>query len=136
MTDIDFGTAAATGVPVHAAVDARPMNVGDRTGYDTRQHLEHATQQARDRSFSELLIVDADAHHYESESWPDIVKYIEDPILRHRAEASSRPMLERSQVDQNRAGRLFASSRRRLEEVPDGLPRDVTLIQREMEAIG
>ena len=136
MTDSEFATVAAAGLGRDATDDTRSINVGDRTSYNTAKHLAHATQQARDRNLSELLIVDADAHHYENEAWPDIAKYIEDPILRHRAEASSTAMLQRSQVDQNRAGRIFASSRRRHEEVPDDVPRDVTLIRREMEAIG
>ena len=35
--------------------------------YSTAQHLEHASQQARERNYQDFLIVDVDAHHYESE---------------------------------------------------------------------
>jgi hypothetical protein len=33
--------------------------------YSTVQHLEHASQQARERNYQDFLIVDVDAHHYE-----------------------------------------------------------------------
>ena len=35
--------------------------------YSTAKHLEHASQQARERNYQDFLIVDVDAHHYESE---------------------------------------------------------------------
>ena len=56
---------------------ARIINTGERAGYDTSKHLEHAARQARERNFQNMLIVDADAHHYENESWPDVFKYID-----------------------------------------------------------
>ena len=37
--------------------------------YSTTQHLEHASRQARERNYQDFLIVDVDAHHYESESY-------------------------------------------------------------------
>ena len=135
MTDSEFATVGAAGLGRDATDDTRSINVGDRSSYNTARHLAHATEQAQERNFSEMLIVDADAHHYENESWPDIVKYIENSVLRHRAEGG-RAVLGRSNVDQNRAGRIYASTRRRFETVPDDVPRDITLIRREMEAIG
>src|ERR1700682_3986597 len=69
---------------------ARTVVTGERAGYNTTEHLAHAARQARERNYQDPLIVDADAHHYETESWRDIVKYIEDPVLRHRAQVSSR----------------------------------------------
>ena len=69
---------------------ARIVNTGERAGFDTRKHLEHAARQARERNFQNMLIVDADAHHYENESWPDVFKYIEDPVIRHRASGTER----------------------------------------------
>src|SRR5687767_8915097 len=65
---------------------ARQITTGERVGFNTAKHLENAERQARARNFSQVLIVDIDAHHYETESWPDIIKYIEDPVIRHRAE--------------------------------------------------
>ena len=53
--------------------------------YSTAQHLEHASQQARERNYQDFLIVDVDAHHYESESYKDVFEYIESPVLRRQA---------------------------------------------------
>src|SRR2546421_1692311 len=68
----------------------RTVITGERAGYNTTEHLAHAKRQAIERKYQDLLIVDADAHHYETESWPAIVKYIEDPVLRHRASFGAR----------------------------------------------
>src|SRR5260370_5208860 len=68
----------------------RTVITGERAGYNTTEHLAHAKRQAIERNYQDLLIVDADSHHYETESWADIVKYIEDPVLRHRAQGGSR----------------------------------------------
>ena len=53
--------------------------------YSTAQHLEHASQQARERNYQDFLIVDVDAHHYESESYKDVFEYIESPVIRRQA---------------------------------------------------
>jgi len=120
---------------------ARTINTGERAGFDTRKHLEHAAQQARDRNYQDLLIVDADAHHYESESWPDIVKYIEDPIIKHRGQGAGRhgsptSLMYTNPGNQNMAGRIIRRFRAGREETDPRVPRDVDLIRREMESIG
>src|SRR6476620_1552721 len=80
----------------------RSINTGDREGFHTERHLEHARRQAEERNYQDVLIVDVDAHHMESESWADIVKYIEDPVVRHLAESGLRrrgamePLLNRT----------------------------------------
>src|ERR1700731_3129368 len=58
--------------------------------YSTTASLEHATQQARERNYQDFLIVDVDAHHYESESYKDVFQYIESPVIRHQAQESSK----------------------------------------------
>ena len=126
---------------VTTAEVARTINTGERAGYDTRKHLEHAARQARERNYENLLIVDADAHHYETESWPDIVKYIEDPIIRHRGQGQGRfgnptTLMYTNPGNQSVAGRVIRYPRRRLEETEEGTPRDVQLVRREMESIG
>ena len=57
----------------------------DLTEYDTRVALEHAANQAVERRYEEFMIVDVDSHHYETESFKEIAKYIDDPVLRHEA---------------------------------------------------
>ena len=124
---------------------AHTINTGERAGFDTRRHLEYAARQAQERNYSRLLIVDADAHHYETESWPDIVKYIEDPVIRHRGTSgaqggnmrgSANTLLYSAPGNQSNSGRVVRYPRRRLEQAPEGTKRDVELIRREMESIG
>ncbi len=55
--------------------------------FDTRTLLKNAERQARQRHYEDFLIIDVDAHHYESKSFDQIVDYIEDPIIRHAAKA-------------------------------------------------
>src|SRR5216684_976136 len=58
--------------------------------YTTRQHLAHASQQARERNYQDFLIVDVDAHHYESESYKDVFEFIESPVIRRQAVESAK----------------------------------------------
>ena len=60
------------------------MRVADGQGerVDTRRLLAHAQQQAEDRKYEDFMIVDVDAHHYETNSYKDIFGYIEDPVMR------------------------------------------------------
>ena len=47
--------------------------------------LIKATEQAHKRNYKDFLIVDVDSHHYESESYNEIFKYIENPVIRRQA---------------------------------------------------
>jgi hypothetical protein len=58
--------------------------------YSTAQHLEHAAEQARTRNYQDFLIVDVDAHHYESESYKEVFEYIENPVIRRQAVESAK----------------------------------------------
>src|ERR1700731_403498 len=53
--------------------------------YSTTASLEHATQQAHARNYQDFLIVDVDAHHYESESYKEVFQYIDSPVIRREA---------------------------------------------------
>ncbi|MQA01481.1 MAG: amidohydrolase family protein [Streptosporangiales bacterium] len=129
-----------------AAARVEDLEVADPTTFHTSKHLSHARQQAEERNYGDLLIVDADAHHYETESWPDIVKYIEDPVLRYRAQhggaggaqyGSPNALLIDPALDQSHSGRIVRYQRRRHERgTSQDRPRDVDLIRREMESIG
>ena len=48
----------------------------------TRDILAHAARQAKQRNLDDYLIVDVDAHHFENQSWSEIVEYIPDPVIR------------------------------------------------------
>jgi predicted TIM-barrel fold metal-dependent hydrolase len=119
---------------------ARSLATGERAGFDTRKHLDHAVKQAEQRRFQDFLIVDADAHHYEIEQWPAIVKYIEDPVVRDAAQQGIKrkrqPLLYTFPGRQSNAGRLLRYEKRDAEETDADVPRDLTLIRREMQSIG
>lgn len=54
-------------------------------GYDTGIHLENARRQAKARGLENVLIVDADSHHYETDNFEPILGFIEDPAFRQVA---------------------------------------------------
>ena len=86
--------------------------------YTTGKHLEHAAQQARERNYQDFLIVDVDAHHYESESYKEVFDYIESPVIRHQAMESAKRGARAS--DARRHGRL--SGHRRPHHPPRAAP--------------
>jgi predicted TIM-barrel fold metal-dependent hydrolase len=49
---------------------------------NTSKLLAHAAEQARERKYEEMLIVDCDAHHYENENFNEILPFIENDVLR------------------------------------------------------
>ncbi|MEX2453065.1 MAG: amidohydrolase family protein [Rhodospirillaceae bacterium] len=56
-------------------------------GTDTRDMLARAKKQAVARRYDDYLIIDVDAHQFETQSWPDIVEYIENPVIRDLAKS-------------------------------------------------
>lgn len=62
---------------------ARFRDVNQPGGFDTREHLANARRQAEERGLDGILIVDVDAHRYETEAWSEIASYLEDDVLRH-----------------------------------------------------
>ena len=52
---------------------------------DTREILANARRQADDRGLDDYYIVDVDSHHIETESWAEIIEFIEDPVVRQVA---------------------------------------------------
>ncbi|HEX4520609.1 MAG TPA: amidohydrolase family protein [Gaiellaceae bacterium] len=112
--------------------------------FDTREALRNASRQAQERGFDRFTIVDADAHHYETESWAEIVQYIEDPLIRHEASGGgsmaivgSVPLMLGAIGNQDVSGRILRQPLRRL-EAPElkGAERDTLIIKRTMEAMG
>ena len=114
------------------------------TKTDTRDYLSHARKYAEEKGFADWFIVDVDAHHVESVSWPEITSYIEDPVIRHQAE-----MYQAERVGtppyglngdlglryQDVGGRIpHQSSQRELIDSKD-VHRDVILTQRAMHGL-
>jgi uncharacterized protein len=111
--------------------------------YDTRSHLRNATRQARQRGYEEFLVVDVDAHHYESESWAEICSCIEDPVLRHESGGGrvssligGLPLMGAYIGNQDNSGRVVRYPMRRHEQVGEDEERTQALALRAMDAIG
>src|SRR5215471_2070932 len=114
--------------------------------YTTAKHLEHASQQARERNYQDFLIVDVDAHHYESESYKDVFQYIESPVIRHQALESSKRGARASMLGgtigyQDIGGRITRHELRRHDigrhdKAGGGKHRDVAMTLEWMDAMG
>lgn len=109
--------------------------------FNTETLLKNAARQARERRYEDFLIVDVDAHHYETESLAQIVEFMEDPVLRHLAASSGRRgvtsnLIVASPGFQDMGGRINRYRKRASEAVPDKPHRDVTLTRRWMDAMG
>ena len=61
----------------------RDVNVSE---VDTPTILKNAAEQAAKRRYEDFCIVDVDSHHYETDSFSEICKYIDDPVMRHQAQ--------------------------------------------------
>ena len=59
--------------------EVRPV---DLEMFATPKHLEHATEQARQRNYQDFLIVDVDSHHYENQHYAEVFEYVENPVIR------------------------------------------------------
>tara|TARA_B110000444_G_scaffold244767_1_gene264537 strand:- start:142 stop:1383 length:1242 start_codon:yes stop_codon:yes gene_type:complete len=111
--------------------------------FDTEKLLTNASRQRDQRGFDDILIIDVDAHHYETESMIEIVEFIEDPVLRQLARSAQQithrgSMFTLGRVGyQDIGGRVTRYPLRGLEETPDDdKHRDVHLSHRWMDALG
>jgi predicted TIM-barrel fold metal-dependent hydrolase len=107
------------------------------------QVLRRAAEQAEQRGFSKLLICDADAHHYETESWAEMAAFIEDPVIKRMALGSAVGKLIRAsgmlptQLNDNDLSGRIPRYGVRVDEKGDGArPRDAVLTRRAMDAMG
>ncbi len=110
--------------------------------YHSSDSLINAARQARARNYQDFLIVDVDAHHYESESYAQVFEYIESPVIKQMAKQSvargGRSSFMGGTVGyQDIAGRITRSWMRKFEEVPgDTTHRDIATTLRWMDAMG
>jgi len=110
-----------------------------RTSFDSEQHLKNARVQADVRKYDEFLIVDVDSHHYETEAFPEIAQFIDDPVLRAEAMYQGMSRGGITSIDgsyQEMTGRISRYPMRSREKVPPTIHRDITLMQRWMDAMG
>jgi uncharacterized protein len=107
---------------------------------NTTKLLAHATKQARDRKFDEMMIVDVDAHHYENEHLGEILPFMENEVLKQLA-MSSRAKGGRGNVApqgfgyQDLGGRVTRYPLRSSEKTDSGRFRDAQLGDRWMDAM-
>jgi predicted TIM-barrel fold metal-dependent hydrolase len=120
--------------------DFRRMSVEE---FDTTKLLAHAARQAKERGYDRFPIVDVDSHHYENESMPEILDYLDDPVLKQLALAGSRPNAKNARIlntmvgYQDMGGRIPRYGLRNLEKTPPGKhQRDTALTKRWMDAVG
>ena len=107
--------------------------------FDTRRLLAHATEQAEDRRYEDLMIVDVDSHHYETGSYKEIFQYIEDPVMRDQfVYTKGQTMMLRSTGGfQEMAGRITRYEyRNAVEALPGGRHKDIELTLKWMDAMG
>jgi predicted TIM-barrel fold metal-dependent hydrolase len=115
------------------------------TKTDTRELLAHARRDAERYGLSDYFIVDVDSHHVETDSWPEIIEHIENPVLRDTGNQMIKnwPEAEHRALSNHPPGlNLQDASGRVLHQAALGEPvdtsdahRDVTLIRRAMDCM-
>ncbi len=119
--------------------DFRKMAVEE---FDTTKLLAHASRQAEERSYKNFPIIDVDSHHYELESFHEILEYMEDPVLQQLAMSASQATSKGNGVMpggvgyQDMGGRVTRYPLRKIEKAEGGKHRDITLTKRWMDAMG
>ncbi|HEY6831717.1 MAG TPA: amidohydrolase family protein, partial [Pseudolabrys sp.] len=87
-------------------------------------------------------IVDVDSHHYELESFHEILEYVEDPVLQQLAMSASQSGAKGNGVMpggvgyQDMGGRVTRYPLRKLEKADGDKHRDITLTKRWMDGMG
>ena len=109
--------------------------------YNTSEHLANARRQADVRNLDDVLVVDVDCHHYETDNFAEILDYITDPVLRqtaintHAYKGPSAVLMDQPGY-QDVGGRVMRYLERKGEVIPaDGRPREVAQTLRWMDAL-
>ena len=133
---LEFRRDGAPALEVELA-DGRRVTVEE---LNTTKLLAHAAEQARERKYDDILIVDCDAHHYENENFNEILPFIENDVLRQltlSGRAKGRNSIVPGQVGyQDMGGRVTRYPLRMTEKTEPGRLRDVQLGERWMDAMG
>jgi predicted TIM-barrel fold metal-dependent hydrolase len=110
--------------------------------FDSGKMLANAAQQAKQRGYDQFPIVDVDSHHYELESFNEILEYMPDPVLKQLAQMANAGNSKGVGVMpggvgyQDMGGRVTRYPLRRIEKPEPGVHRDVSLTRRWMDAMG
>jgi predicted TIM-barrel fold metal-dependent hydrolase len=117
------------------------------TATDTREILANARRDTQRYGLHDYLIVDVDSHHVELDSWPEILTYLDSPVMRDTAQQMMRnwPQASHLALHNHPPGLTMQDVSGRIphqaslgEDTPDttsGADRDVTLVRRAMEAM-
>jgi predicted TIM-barrel fold metal-dependent hydrolase len=111
---------------------------------DTRHVLEAETRRIARDKLRDLYIVDVDSHHTETESWSEILKFIDDPVIRENALRTQGVRAGNAYLyspgggvaHQDVAGRIPHQASRREKVEDKSVHRDVTLARRAMDGMG
>jgi predicted TIM-barrel fold metal-dependent hydrolase len=110
--------------------------------FDSGKMLAKAAQQAKQRNYDQFPIVDVDSHHYELESFNEILEYMPDPVMKQLAQMANSGNSKGVGVMpggvgyQDMGGRVTRYPLRRIEKPEPGVHRDVSLTRRWMDAMG
>ena len=110
--------------------------------FDSGKMLAHAARQAKQRGYEKFPIVDVDSHHYELESFNEILEYMPDPVMKQLAQMANSGNSKGVGVMpggvgyQDMGGRVTRYPLRRIEKPEPGVHRDVSLTRRWMDAMG
>ena len=110
--------------------------------FHTGRHLDNARKQADARNLDDVLIIDVDCHHYETDNLLPIIQRIEDPSLRQNAlnmyqyKGASAVLYDQPGY-QDVGGRVSRYLGRKAEKIDDakGAERDVKQAYRWMDAM-
>lgn len=112
---------------------------------DSREILANAKADTVRYGLDDFFIADVDSHHVELDSWPEIIEFIEDPVLRDVGlrQLQDWPNAKHLSLSNHVPGLTFQDVGGRIphqatldEFVPEGENhRDVTLIQRAMDSM-
>ena len=115
------------------------------TTTDTRDYLAKSRQDAERKGYADWLIVDVDAHHVETVSWPEVTSFIEDPVVRdqakmyHSERVGAPPYGLNGDLGlryQDVGGRIPHQSSQREKVTETDVHRDVVLTRRAMHGLG
>ena len=115
------------------------------TTTDTRDYLAKSRQDAERKGYADWLIVDIDAHHVETVSWPEVTSFIEDPVVRDQAKMYHSERIGAPPYGlngdlglryQDVGGRIPHQSSQREKVTETDVHRDVVLTRRAMHGLG
>ena len=111
---------------------------------DTRETLARAKRAVREHGLDDWLIIDVDAHHFETQSWSEVIAQIPSDVVRQIAQSFVRNGQQHPGImtgggypgNQSIGGRVsHDAGLEELAEAEDGASRDVVLIRRAMECM-